>query len=95
LAGTLIQARTARIQRDFALHQVKRSAALNEFHQFLVSDAAPLGEALTINELLNRAQQIVARQHAANDPDRIELVVSIGREYLDRQEVSRRRIRTH
>jgi serine/threonine protein kinase len=81
--GTFIQARTARIQRDFALHQVERTEALNEFHQFLLSDAAPSGKPLTVNELLGRAEQIVARQHSVNDPNRIELMVSIGRQYVE------------
>jgi serine/threonine protein kinase/lipopolysaccharide biosynthesis regulator YciM len=81
--GTFIQARTARIQRDFALHQVERTEALNEFHQFLLSDAAPSGKPLTVNELLGRAEQIVARQHSVNDPNRIELMVSIGNQYVE------------
>jgi len=81
IAGILIQAHTARVQRDFALRQVKRSAALNDFHSFLLSEAAPSGKPLTVSGLLNRAERIVELQHARNDPNRVELLVSIGRQY--------------
>jgi len=83
LVGTLFQTRIARTQRDFALRQVERSEALNEFHQFLLSDAAPSGKPFTVNELLNHAQQIVERQHAPSDPNRVRLMISIGRQYLE------------
>jgi eukaryotic-like serine/threonine-protein kinase len=83
IIGILIQARNARIERDFALRQVERSSALNGFHEFLLSDAAPSGKPLTIHGLLGRAERIIARRHAANDPNRVELMVSIGRQYLD------------
>jgi len=83
LVGTLMQARAARAQRDFALRQVERSEALNEFHQFLLSDAAPSGKPFTVNELLEHAEHIVTRQHAPNDPNRVRLMIAIGRQYLE------------
>jgi serine/threonine-protein kinase len=86
VVGTLIQARAARAQRDFALRQVEQSAVLNEFHEFLLSDAAPSGKPFTARELLQRAEHIVEQQHAPNDPDRVRLMVSIGRQYLQLDE---------
>ncbi len=83
LSGTLIQARTASVQRDFAMRQVERTEALNDFHEFLLSDAAPSGKPFTVNELLERAERIVERQHAADDPNRVVLMISIGRQYLE------------
>jgi tetratricopeptide (TPR) repeat protein len=65
------------------LRQVERSEALNEFHQFLLSDAAPSGKPFTVNELLGHAEQIVERQHTASDPNRVRLMISIGRQYLE------------
>ena len=88
VAGTLIQTRTARAQRDFALRQVERTEALNEFHEFLLSDAAPSGKSFTVNELLRRAERIVERQHAANDPNRVALTIAIGRQYLEQDEAA-------
>lgn len=86
VVGTLIQTRAARAQRDFALRQVERTQALNEFHEFLLSDAAPSGKPFTVNELLRRAEHIVERQHATNDPNRVTLMISIGRQYLEQDE---------
>jgi eukaryotic-like serine/threonine-protein kinase len=86
VAGTLIQARSARIQRDFALTQVGRSQALSEFHEFLLSDAAPSGKPFTVNDLLGRAEHIVARERAANDPNRVKILISIGRQYLEQDQ---------
>jgi eukaryotic-like serine/threonine-protein kinase len=93
LIGTLMQARTARLERDFALRQLKRSAALNDFHNFLLSDAAPSGKPFTVHALLDRAEQIVARQHATDDPNRVELMVNIGeQDYIQDEAESSRRI---
>ena len=88
VVGTVMQARTARAQRDFALGRVGRGEALNDFHQFLLSDAAPSGKPFTVNELLGRAEHIVERQHAANDPNRVTLMIAIGRQYMEQDEGS-------
>ncbi|HEY7302896.1 MAG TPA: serine/threonine-protein kinase [Bryobacteraceae bacterium] len=79
--ATTIQARTARLQRDFALHQLLRREAVNEFNEFLLSDAAPSGKPLTIDELLGRAERVLARQHLTDETNRVELLVSIGDQY--------------
>jgi serine/threonine protein kinase len=93
LLGTLIQSRTARIQRDFALRQVERAEALNDFHEFLLSEAAPSGKLFTVNELLKSAEQVVERQHAADDPNRVVLMISIGRQFVAQDEgTSARRV---
>ena len=88
VVGTVLQARTARAQRDFALRQVGRGEALNDFHQFLLSDAAPSGKPFTVNELLRRAEHAIERQHAADDPNRVTLLISIGRQYMEQDEGS-------
>jgi eukaryotic-like serine/threonine-protein kinase len=88
VVGVLFQARTARAERDFAFRQMKRSAALNDFHDFLLSDAAPSGKPFTVNELLNRAQRIVERQRTNNDPDRVVLMLSIGRQFIEQDEAT-------
>ena len=93
VTGTLVQTRTARAQRDFALRQVERSEALKDFHEFLLSDAAPSGKPFTVNDLLARAEHIVERQHADDDPTRVMLMTSIGRQYLAQDEgASARRV---
>jgi serine/threonine protein kinase len=82
MVGTLIQSRTARKERDFALRQLNRSQALDEFHSFLLSDAAPAGKPFTVNELLDRAEGVLARQRATNDPNKAVLQADVGMQYL-------------
>ena len=91
VVGTMMQARTARVQRDFALRQLSRAEAINDLNSFLLSDAAPSGKPFTVNELLGRAEHIVERQQDKRDPQRIQVLISLGRQYnvLDEQAKSR------
>ena len=89
--GTLIQARTAREQRDFALRQLVRAEATIEFNEFLLSDAAPSGKPFTVNELLGSAENILARQRTADDTSRVELMVVIGDQYSTQDEDAKAR----
>jgi eukaryotic-like serine/threonine-protein kinase len=91
VVGTLIQARTARAQRDFALRQLVRAQSTIEFNEFLLSDAAPSGKPFTVNELLGRAENVLARQHAADDTSRVELMVVIGDQYSTQDEDAKAR----
>ncbi len=79
-AGTWVQARTARSQRDFAFRQLENSEAVNDLNSFLLSDAAPSGQSFTVNDLLERAHQIVERQHR-NDASKVQLLISIAEQY--------------
>jgi serine/threonine-protein kinase len=90
VVGTMIQARAARVQRDFALRQLSRAEAINDLNTFVLSDAAPSGKPFTVNELLGRAEHIVARQRGTNN-DRVELLTSIGRQYTTQDEDARAR----
>jgi eukaryotic-like serine/threonine-protein kinase len=92
VVGTLQQARTARMQRefarnqrDFAFRQLARAEAINDLDRFVLSDAAPSGKPFTARELLTRAEQIVDRQQS--DPaSRVALLVAIGRQYQAQDE---------
>jgi serine/threonine protein kinase len=75
------QARVATEQRDFALRELFRAGAVNEFNQFLLSGAAPSGKSFTAGELLARAEKIVEREHADADTNQTDMLVSIGRQY--------------
>jgi serine/threonine-protein kinase len=91
VVGTLLQARTARAQRDFALSQLSRAEAINDLNAFVLSDAAPSGKPFTVNDLLARAEHIVERQHGGSDADRVELLISLGRQYYNQDEDARAR----
>jgi serine/threonine protein kinase len=86
VAGTLVQAGKARVQRDFALRQLARAESINDLDNFLLADAAPSGKPFTFNELLEHAEHIVERQHSADLANRAELLTSIGRKYVGQDE---------
>jgi serine/threonine protein kinase len=93
IVSTLIQARTARTQRDFAFRQLTHAEAINDLDNFLLTDAAPSGKPFTVNELLGRAERLVERQHDLNDVNHIQLLISIGRKYQGQdQDASARRV---
>jgi serine/threonine-protein kinase len=75
------QARAATEQRDFALRELSRAAAINELNQFLLSDAAPSGKPFTAGELLSRAETIVEREHVEPDANQAEMLMAIGSQY--------------
>jgi serine/threonine protein kinase/Tfp pilus assembly protein PilF len=80
IVGTLLQARTARLQRDFALRQLSRAEAINDLNNYVLSNAAPSGKRFTVNDLLTGAEHIVERQQGS-PATRAELLTSIGRQY--------------
>jgi eukaryotic-like serine/threonine-protein kinase len=81
LVGTFTQARRATEQRDFAIRQLSRADAINDLNQFLLADAAPLGETFTAGDLLGRAEDIAQRPESDTVDNRIEMLVTIGRQY--------------
>jgi len=86
VVGTLIQARTARTQRDFALHQLARAERLNDLNDLLLTDLAPAGKPLTPNELVEREEHIVEREHYDNAANHVEMMISIGDQYAGNEE---------
>ncbi len=92
IISTAFQAHTAELQRDYALRQLTRAEAVNDLNTFLLSDAAPSGKPFTVNDLLARAEHIVGRQRGDTDASRVELLISIGRQYwtLDEDDKARR-----
>lgn len=93
VVGTLVQNRTARAQRDFAFRQLSRTEAINDLDNFLLTDAAPSGKPFTVDELLERAERVVRRQHDLSDVNHIQLMISIGQKYQGREQyASARRV---
>ena len=74
-------ARIAGLQRDFALQQLTRAEAINDLNSFLLSDGSKLGDRVTIEELMARAESVVDRQHGEKTDVRVELLLSIGHQY--------------
>jgi tetratricopeptide (TPR) repeat protein len=91
IVGTLNQAQTARVQRDFALSQLSRAEAINDLNSYVLSDAAPSGKPFTVNDLLARAEGMIKRQRGADDTTRVDLLISIGRQYTVQDEYAKAR----
>ena len=91
LLGTIFQARRANDERDFAWRQLARAEAVNDLNSFVLSDAAPSGKPFTVNELLARAEAIATRQNNQDPATRINLLVSIGRQYYSQDEDAKAR----
>jgi serine/threonine-protein kinase len=75
------EARTASAQRDFALRQLSRAEAITDLNAFLLSDTAASAKPFTATELLDRAEHVVERQKQT-DENHIEMLISLGRQYL-------------
>lgn len=86
VAGAVVLAQRARMERDFALHQMARAESINDLDNFLLVDAAPSAKPFTFNELLEHAEHIVERQDSADLASRAELLASIGRKYEGQDE---------
>ena len=81
IAGTLVQARIAQEQRDFAFREVARADALSDLNNFLLVDAAPSGKPFTYKDLLSRAEHIAEQQRDIGPASRADLFASIGAKY--------------
>lgn len=93
LVGTLLQARSARAQRDFAFQQLLRSKEHDAFLEFLLSDAAPLGKPFTANDLLVRGERILRQQHSNSPSRQADLMIWLGEDYVAQdQNASARRL---
>ncbi len=81
LVATTIQARRARAQRDFAFRELSRAEAVNDLNVYVLSNAAPSGKPLTVDDLLAGAEHIVERTHNQDPTTHAELLISIGQQY--------------
>ncbi len=86
-----MQARTASKQRDFALRELARAGAIDDLNELVLSQAAPSGKPITIDRLLEDAERVVRRQHGTDEAVRLELLVSIARQYAAREDYEKAR----
>jgi serine/threonine protein kinase/Tfp pilus assembly protein PilF len=91
VAGSLVLAKRARVQRDFALQQLLRSHEHDAFLEFLLSDAAPSGKPFTANELLDRGERIMEMEHSTDPGRHADLMIWIGEDYLTQDQNAKAR----
>ncbi len=89
--STWVQARTARVERDFAFRQLARAERINSLNELLLTDLAPIGKPLTGNELLEREEHIVQGEHYEDAANHVELLISIGGQYSGEEENAKAR----
>jgi serine/threonine-protein kinase len=90
--GTAFQARAARRQRDLAFRQLARAERVNDLNQFLLYEAGPSDADLKVGDLLDRAAKVVERENYSADPaNHVELLITIGSLYIDKDEEDKAR----
>ncbi|HEX3372625.1 MAG TPA: serine/threonine-protein kinase, partial [Edaphobacter sp.] len=80
-AGTLLQSRTARTERDLALRQLSRAERISDLNELLLSDAAPMGKPIAVDQLLDREERVIAHEWNSNNSNHVELLLSLGSQY--------------
>ena len=91
MTGTLLQARKAHRQRDFAFRQLARAERINNLNELLVTDVAPLGKPLKVNELLDREAEIVNHEHYDDVANHVDLLISVGEQFSGEEENAKAR----
>lgn len=86
LAGTLWQSRAAARERDLALAQLERAESINEFTDFVLGRAVPAGRAVTVREILERAERLADKRLESDPALAVDLLVDIGGIYAIREE---------
>jgi serine/threonine protein kinase len=72
LVGTLIQARTARVQRDYALRQLSRAEAINDLDFFIFSESPPP------QATFDHAREVLGRQQGLSVASRVQILIALG-----------------
>jgi eukaryotic-like serine/threonine-protein kinase len=85
LAGTAWQARVAARERDLSLAQLERAESTNAFTSFVLGQA-PGGRPVPLQEILARAERLIEKRFAADEPLAVDLLVTLGDIYAMRSE---------
>ena len=86
VAGMLLQARTARVQRDLALRQLARAERVTDLNELLLSNAAPIGKPLAVDQLLEREERVIEHERNPDAANHVELQLSLGNQYSSEDE---------
>ena len=86
ITGMLLQARTARIQRDLALRQLARAERMTDLNELLLSNAAPVGKPLAVDQLLEREERVIEHERNPDAANHVELQLSLGNQYSSEDE---------
>ena len=86
ITGMLLQARTARVQRDLALRQLARAERMTDLNELLLSNSAPMGKPLAVDRLLEREERVIEHERNPDAANHVELQLSLGNQYSSEDE---------
>ncbi len=86
ITGMLLQARTARVQRDLALRQLARAERMTDLNELLLSNSAPVGKPLAVDQLLEREERVIEHERNPDTANHVELQLSLGNQYSSEDE---------
>jgi serine/threonine protein kinase/tetratricopeptide (TPR) repeat protein len=86
ITGMVLQGRTARIQRDLALRQLARAERMTDLNELLLSNAAPMGKPLAVDQLLEREERVIEHERNPDAANHVELQLSLGSQYSSEDE---------
>ncbi len=86
ITGMLLQAGTARIQRDLALRQLARAERMTDLNELLLSNVAPMGRPLAVDQLLEREERVIEHERNPDAANHVELQLSLGNQYSSEDE---------
>ena len=86
ITGMLLQARTARVQRDLALRQLARAERMTDLNELLLSNSAPVGKPLAVDRLLEREERVIEHERNPDPANHVELQLSLGNQYSSEDE---------
>jgi len=88
MVGTLIEARAAREQRDFAFRQWTRAEAIADLDEFIAAESDPPS-----GETLDLAERLLGLRQGANPANRVEILIQLSlRSGMDKGEARTRRM---
>ncbi len=73
----------ARAQRDNAVYHERRAAASSGFMEFLLQTIAPTGQAYTMEELLDKARELLERDYRGDPRFMARMMVELGDHYFE------------
>ena len=80
-AGTLLQSKNASTERDLAVRHLARAERMTDLTELLLSDTAPVGKSLAVDQLLDREEHLIDRERNPDPGNHVELLLSVGSQY--------------
>ena len=88
--GIVLQTRTARRERDLAVRELARAERIADLNELLLTDAAPIGKPVTVDQLLELEERIVKRERYDDTANHVEFYYRLVISIPDKMKMQRR-----